>query len=111
MKADEFTMPKANIPNNLSLVDRWIELAREKERSPGQIDAILKDIGEIPPADQPSERAFWVGALINPLPGMGVALEIRPGLLTARKAEQRVEIALNGILRSIKYMDGSAGLL
>jgi hypothetical protein len=110
MKAEEFTVPNGNMPNNLSLVDRWIELAREKERSPGQIDGILEDLGEIPPSDQPSERAFWIGALINPLPGMGVALEIRPALLTARKAEQRVEVALNGILRSIKYMDGSAGL-
>mmetsp|Transcript_19678 Transcript_19678/g.48954 ORF Transcript_19678/g.48954 Transcript_19678/m.48954 type:complete len:344 (-) Transcript_19678:238-1269(-) len=111
MKANELTMPNGNMPNNLSLVDRWIELAKEKERSPGQIDELLECIGEIPPSDQPSERAFWIGALINPLPAMGVALEIRPALLTAKKAEQRVEVALNGILRSIKYMDGSAGLL
>ena len=111
MKADELTMTNGNMPDNLSLVDRWIELARERERSPGQIDALLEDLGEIPPSDQPSERAFWVGALINPLPAMGVALEIRPALLTAKKAEQRVEVALNGILRSIKYMDGSAGLV
>lgn len=111
MKAEEFTIPNANMPNNVSLVDRWIELANEKERSPGQIDAILKDLGEIPPSDQPSERAFWIGALINPLPGMGVALEIRPALLTAKKAEERVEVALTGMLRSIKYMDGSARLV
>ena len=111
MKADELTMPNGSMPNSQSLVDRWIELAREKERSPGQIDALLEDLGEIPPSDQPSERAFWIGALINPLPAMGVALEIRPALLTAKKAEQRVEVALNGILRSIKYMDGSAGLI
>lgn len=111
MKAKEFTDPNKDMPNSMSLVDRWIELARMNERSPGQIDAILKDLGEIPPADQPSERAFWVGALINPLPGMGVALEIRPALLTARKAEQRVEVALHGMLKSIKYMDGSARLV
>lgn len=111
MKSDEFSSPNMNMPNNLSLVDRWIELARLNERSPGQIDALLEDLGEMPPSDQPSERAFWIGALINPLPGMGVALEIRPALLTAKKAEQRVEVALNGIFRSIKYMDGSARLV
>lgn len=111
MKAKEFTIPNGNMPNNLSLVDRWIELAREKERSPGQIDGILKDLGKIPPSDQPSERAFWIGAMINPLPGMGVALEIRPALLTAKKAEQRVEVALNGIMRSIRYMDGTTQLV
>merc|ERR1712003_523432 len=110
-KAEELTMPNGNMPDNTSLVDRWIELAKEKERSPGQIDGILEDLGKIPPADRPSDRAFWIGALINPLPAMGVALEIRPALLMAEKAEQRVEVALQGILRSIKYMDGSAGLL
>mmetsp|Transcript_839 Transcript_839/g.1782 ORF Transcript_839/g.1782 Transcript_839/m.1782 type:complete len:352 (-) Transcript_839:609-1664(-) len=111
MKAEEFTSPNMNMADNLSLVDRWIELARERERATGQIDGILKDLGTIPPADQPSERAFWIGALINPIPAMGVSLEIRPALLTARKAEQRVEVALNGILRSIKYMEGSARLV
>lgn len=111
MKAKEFTSPNGNMANNLSLVDRWIELAQERERSSGQIDGILNDLGKIPPADQPSERAFWIGALINPIPAMGVSLEIRPTLLTARKAEQRVEVALNGILRSIKYMEGSTPLV
>jgi hypothetical protein len=110
-KSNEFTNPNMNMPNNLSLVDRWIELAKEKERTPGQIDTLLKVLGKIPPTDQPTERAFWIGALINPLPAMGVALEIRPALLTAKKAEQRVEIALNGIHRSIKYMDGSSARL
>ena len=107
-KSNELTNPNMNMPNNLSLVDRWIELAKEKERTPGQIDTLLKELGKIPPTHQPTERAFWIGALINPLPAMGVALEIRPALLTAKKAEQRVEIALNGIHRSIKYMDGSS---
>ena len=107
-KSNELTNPNMNMPNNLSLVDRWIELAKEKERTPGQINTLLKELGKIPPTHQPTERAFWIGALINPLPAMGVALEIRPALLTAKKAEQRVEIALNGIHRSIKYMDGSS---
>jgi hypothetical protein len=39
-----------------------------------------------------------------------VALEVRPALLTAKTAEERVETALDGIFRSIKHMDGSAKL-
>ncbi|KAG7347598.1 ATP-dependent protease La LON substrate-binding domain containing protein [Nitzschia inconspicua] len=109
-RARELTSPNMNMPNNLSLVDRWIELAKENERQEGQIDKLLKDLGTIPPPEQPSERAFWVGALINPLPAMGVAMEVRPALLTAETAEQRVEAALEGIFRSIKHMDGSARL-
>lgn len=98
-KAEQFDAPSANLEGNLSLVDRWIELARANEREEGQIDELLACIGEMPPSDEPSERAFWVGALINPLPAMGVSLEIRPSLLTATSTEQRVDFALEGILR------------
>ena len=107
-KAKEFTSPNMNMEGKMSLVDRWVELAKNVEREPGQIDALLEQLGEIPPPEQPSERAFWVGALINPLPAMGVAMEIRPALLTAKTAEDRVQVAQEGILRSIRHMDGSA---
>eukprot|EP00545_Synedropsis_sp_CCMP1620_P001080 CAMPEP_0119005600 /NCGR_PEP_ID=MMETSP1176-20130426/1822_1 /TAXON_ID=265551 /ORGANISM="Synedropsis recta cf, Strain CCMP1620" /LENGTH=293 /DNA_ID=CAMNT_0006957431 /DNA_START=18 /DNA_END=896 /DNA_ORIENTATION=+ len=73
------------------LVEEWIALARPKERAPGQIDAILSDLGEIPMLTSPTDRAFWVGALVNPIPAMGVALEIRPALLTAKTAEDRID--------------------
>lgn len=106
--ADVLTTPLADAEGELSPVDRWVQLARKNEREAGQIDRLLGDLGEIPPAMEPSERAFWVGALINPLPAMGVAMEIRPALLTARTAEERVRISIDGILRSIKHMDGSA---
>lgn len=92
---------------DMLLVERWTELAKENEREKGQIDRLLNDLGKIPPSEQPSERAFWIGALINPIPALGVALEIRPALLTADKAEERVQIALDGIIRSIKHMDGT----
>jgi Lon protease-like protein len=108
MKAKELTTPNANMVNNVSLVDRWIELARENEKRPEQIDELLEELGEIPPEDEPSERALWVGALINPLPSLGVAMEIRPALLTATTAEKRVEIVCEGILKSIRHMDGTS---
>eukprot|EP00986_Skeletonema_menzelii_P008651 scaffold3743_cov155-Skeletonema_menzelii.AAC.6 len=109
-KCKEFTAPNMNMSGSLSLVDRWIELAKENERHPGQIDALLKQLGEIPPEHEPTERALWVGALINPLPSMGVAMEIRPALLVSKKAEERVQVALDGLLRSIRHMDGSERL-
>jgi hypothetical protein len=106
-KAKEFTSPNMNMQDNMSLVDRWAELARKVERQPGQIDELLEQLGEIPPSEEPSERAFWVGALINPIPAMGVAMEVRPLLLSAKTAEERVRVAQDGLLRSIKHMDGS----
>lgn len=108
--ARQFTSPNMNMPDNKSLTDRWIELARGNERSEGQIEQLLVDLGDIPSADEPSELAFWIGALVNPLPGMGVAMEIRPLLLMAKTAEERVNVALKGVFESIKHMDGSAPL-
>lgn len=39
---------------------------------------VLRDLGDMPGTDSPRERAMWVGALINPIPALGVSLEIRP---------------------------------
>jgi Lon protease-like protein len=89
-----------------SLVTEWTALARTKERQQGQIDRLLLDLGDMPSSEEPTDRAFWVGALVNPIPAMGVALEIRPGLLSATTAEERVDIALAGIQRSIRHMQG-----
>lgn len=118
-KAKELTLPNNpklmssndNVVNNgyysSSLVGRWIELAREKQKHVGQIDRLLDDIGKIPPENEPSECAFWVGALINPLPSMGLSMDIRPALLTATTAEKRVDIARDAILKSIRHMEGT----
>jgi len=107
-KSRVFTEPNMKMKDNASLVDRWIELARQNERHPGQVDALLRQLGEIPPEHEPTERALWVGALINPLPSMGVAMEIRPALLLSKRAEERVQVAIDGILRSIRHMDGTS---
>lgn len=107
-KCRQFTEPNMNMKDNASLVDRWIQLAKQNERHPGQIDTLLKQLGSIPPEYEPTERALWVGALINPLPSMGVATEIRPALLVSKRAEERVQVALDAILKSIRHMDGSA---
>lgn len=103
--AKTFTDPNANTQDQAkSLVDTWLELARSKERQPGQIDQLLESLGEIPSWEEPTDCAFWVAALINPIPALGVAKEIRPQILSAKTAEQRTQIALDGILNSIVYM-------
>jgi len=104
--AREFTDPNFSMAESQSLVDMWLSLARQRERSPGQIDGILQDLGPMPSWKSPSECALWVGALINPIPALGVALEIRPKLLLAKTAEDRTQIALDGIWNSIQHMQG-----
>lgn len=93
------------------LIEQWIELARTKEQFEGQIDQLLDDLGEMPsPQEDPSDLAFWVGALINPLPGMGQAMEIRPQLLMARTAQERIGTVYSAIEASIHHMDGTKPL-
>jgi hypothetical protein len=58
------------------------------------------------------ERSLWVGALINPLPGLGVAMEVRPLLLTAGDSpHEMAQIATDGIRGSIAHMTPSPAAL
>jgi len=88
------------------LVVEWTELVRSlgKERVPRQIERVLLALGQMPPSTLPSARAFWVSGLINPLPTLGVALEIRPSLLTAQTAEMRVQLAEAALKDSIERL-------
>ena len=85
--AREFTDPNFSMAESKSLVDTWLDLARHHERRPGQIDQLLEDLGPMPEWKEPTDCALWVGALINPIPALGVALEIRPQLLLAKTPE------------------------
>ena len=88
------------------LVEDWCLLVRSgsHEKQDGQLDAVLSDLGPMPPASSPGNRAVWVAALINPLPGLGVAWEIRPAMLAAMSASERIEVAMAGIEASIQNL-------
>lgn len=87
------------------LASEWEETVKVtgRERFPGHLRGIAHDLGcSIP--DEPNARALWVAALINPLPALGVALEIRPAVLTARTTSRRLRIAKQGLRDSIDRM-------
>jgi len=94
------------------LVEQWIDLVRstERERVPGQLEGVLSDLGPMPPTARPNARALWVAGLVNPLPALGVALEIRPHALMAETAQARLTAAAFGLKDSIRRM-GSSGPL
>lgn len=116
-------------------IDRWIQLVRStgRERSPGQLDGILRDIGGLPqggpsqsgpsrsglppqgeppqcsaPSD-PLALVIFVAALINPLPALGVAPEIRGWVLEDLNTPD-VPMAIRrvhwGLTASIENMQG-----
>lgn len=87
------------------LASEWEETVKVtgRERFPGHLRGIAHDLGcSIP--DEPNARALWVAALINPLPALGVALEIRPAVLTARTTSRRLRVAQQGLRDSIDRM-------
>lgn len=94
------------------LVEQWKSLVVDgkRERQPNQIEMILKDLGPMPPAERPMDRSLWVAALINPLPALGVALEIRPAVLQAPSTAAALNAALAGIKSSISHLDGTKPL-
>ena len=77
------------------------------ERTHGQLNDLFEQLGPMPADGAPDDLAMWAGALINPLPGLAVAPEIRPHLLAADSSHSRVAVALSGIQSSIKYMSPS----
>eukprot|EP00746_Dinoflagellata_sp_MGD_P058062 gnl/MRDRNA2_/MRDRNA2_24919_c0_seq1.p1 gnl/MRDRNA2_/MRDRNA2_24919_c0~~gnl/MRDRNA2_/MRDRNA2_24919_c0_seq1.p1 ORF type:complete len:262 (+),score=39.14 gnl/MRDRNA2_/MRDRNA2_24919_c0_seq1:54-839(+) len=86
------------------LVTIWMRAVRDggREQAPDHLDKVLEDLGPMP--DDPAARALWVGALINPLPGLGVAWEIRPAVLRARTSREGVDVVLQAIKKSILHV-------
>jgi hypothetical protein len=89
-----------------ALVDEWraLVISRKRERQPDQLKLILSQIGDIPGSNRPAELSLWVAALINPIPALGVAYEIRPAILCAPTTGHMVRIASQGIKLSINSL-------
>lgn len=83
------------------LSDEWVDLVRStrRERWSGQLDTLLDELGPMPRAL--NARAVHCAALINPQPALGVALEVRPAVLTARTTARRLAMAEQGLVDSI----------
>jgi hypothetical protein len=72
---------------------------------------VRKDIGEQPSAKEPTLLALWGAALINPLPPMGVAPEIRGRVLEAPNALERLALLEWALKRSIANLQGKTPLI
>ena len=120
---DATTEPEAStLARSAALADTvecWLGLVRQarRERTPTQLDDVLRELGPLPEATKPSTRALWVAGLINPLPalsvsspgqfaalGASVAPEIRPSVLLATSAEARLSTVEMGLRESIQRL-------
>mmetsp|Transcript_15368 Transcript_15368/g.47703 ORF Transcript_15368/g.47703 Transcript_15368/m.47703 type:complete len:314 (-) Transcript_15368:23-964(-) len=95
-----------------ALVELWEGLVTEggHERVPDHLALVRRHLGPMPAPTSPSQLALWIGGYINPLPALGVSLEIRPLLLAATTASERVDAAVAGISSSISHLDGTKRL-
>ena len=59
---------------------------------------------DTPPPSRPNVRALWIAGVMNPMPALGVALEIRPSVLTARSTERRLMLVDQGLRDSISRL-------
>lgn len=90
-------------------VNSWVQLVRAGgwERNSRHIDSILDDLGPMPPTEKPNDRAMWVAALINPLPSLGLAPEIRPMVLAAESSRTRLGVVSEALRESMRYIQPS----
>jgi len=94
----------------LEAVELWLRLVEEGgwERGPRHLEHIRAGIGSAPASTQPDECALWVAALINPLPGLGVAPEIRLSSLEAETTMERIAVVHAAVISSCQYMENGS---
>lgn len=80
----------------------WQALVRLER--PQQLDAILRDLGPRPPATQLGALMLWLAALLNPLPPLGLAPELRPQVLAAPDAAARLAAVRQGLENSLAHL-------
>lgn len=109
--SDEEKVEATKLSNALpELVNRWLGWVIQTGKSTeAEMDVRMKAIGPIP--DEIGERAMWTAALINPLPPLGVCLEIRPAMLACKNDLDRVKLAVAAIRSSIDHLSGKRRLL
>lgn len=116
----------------IPLIEHWLSLAsdqttydnvdvvartRRKSGQPGlsvNASALLKrvqqELGPRPLPEHPTALAIWGSALLNPLPALGVATELRGAVSEAEGAEMKLSILERGLIKSINNLDGTRPL-
>lgn len=72
------------------------------ERFEGQLEQILDDLGTCPCADAPEAVCMWLAALLNPLPALGVAPEIRGHVMGDEHWSVRFDAVQKGVEASLR---------
>ena len=87
-------------------IDAWVEQVRRRgrEREPGQLERLLAQLGAVPPPSEPEALGFWAAAVVNPLPPLGLAAEVRPSCLSCDESAQRLRLCLAAVEESMAHV-------
>lgn len=80
----------------------WQEMVRAER--PQQMESILRDLGPRPATTQVGAFALWAAALLNPLPPLGLAPELRAQVLQADTAVARLRAVRRGLDTSLEHL-------
>jgi hypothetical protein len=103
---DEFLDRAQELSSTLSeLVEEWLILLGEN----GKIDEegtrkMFKESGPLP--KDLKERAIWIASLVNPVPSLGVCVEVRPAMMACKNDYERITLAVTSIRASIDHLSG-----
>jgi hypothetical protein len=90
------------------LIQEWLQwLYKTGRATPESMEPRL------PGTTMPSEigpRALWAAAMVNPIPALGVCLEIRPSMLVCQNDLERVKLAHVSLKASIDHLSGKQRL-
>mmetsp|Transcript_8851 Transcript_8851/g.16101 ORF Transcript_8851/g.16101 Transcript_8851/m.16101 type:complete len:301 (-) Transcript_8851:1777-2679(-) len=90
-------------------VEEWCECVITAGKSDLEgIKMRMMSIGPMP--EDVGERAIWLASLLNPLPPLGVCLEIRPAMLACRNDFDRIQLATSAVQSSIDHLSGKRKL-
>jgi hypothetical protein len=94
------------IPNS---VKEWVQCVLKAEATDAAgMKSRIADLGAMPDEDDLTERALWTAA--NPLPALGVCLEIRPAILSAGNDYERMVLVCQALQSSMDHLSGKQRL-
>ena len=90
-------------------LNRWMQLVVETGATDEEgMKTRMASLGPMP--ESLTDRALWFAAVLNPLPSLGVALEIRPAMLSATNDLDRMILCAHAFESSIDHLSGKKRL-
>jgi hypothetical protein len=92
-------------------VKEWVQCVLKADATDAAgMKSRMADLGDMPDEHDMTELALWTAALINPLPSLGVCLEIRPAMLSCGNDYDRMVLVCQALQSSMDHLSGKQRL-